>query len=538
MNYVVVLTIVLLLIYTVMKAKKAMHMLQQNLYNVGNRYLKWVKRNGKEVWLNFDFFSCLLLIFAFLFQSRFLLFLTTVSYFIGILFLYQKEKREMEQRKKPLVITARVKRLIVTVSLFYLLFVILCFLQPKETYLWLLVLGGMTYFVYFVLWIANLFNVPVEKCVYYKFYLQATKKLKKMEQLKVVGITGSYGKTSCKNILSDILNVKMVAHPSPKNLNTEYGLMITVNNHLDKFDDVFIAEMGAYKRGEIHTLCKLVHPKYGILTTIGLAHLESFGSEENIQKTKFELIESLPGDGVAVLNGDDPKQLSYQIHSDCKKIWIGIHNKDVDVYADHIRCNKDGSTFDCHFRGEEKIYFFETKLLGNNNIYNLLSAIALAKEFGMNMDEIKMGVRKVKPIEHRLEIKKVSNFYMLDDAYNSNPVGAKMAVEVLAMMPGTKVVVTPGMIELGKKEDEANETFGMQIAAVADYVILIGEKKTKPIYEGLIKGGFDSKKIYILNDVKESFSFITHLKGEEDIYALYENDLPDSYNEKERKKNK
>lgn len=538
MNYLVVFTIVLLLIYTIEKAKKAMHMLQQNLYNVGNRYLKWIRRNGKEVWQNFDFFSCLLLVFVFLFPNSFLLFLTAASYFIGIFLLYQKEKGEKGKTKKPLVITARVKRLIVTMSLLYGIFVFLCFFRSSETFLWLLVLGCMTYFVYFVLWFANILNFPVEKCVYYKFYFQATKKLKKMEQLKVIGITGSYGKTSCKNILSDILNVKMVAHPSPKNLNTEYGLMITINNHIDKFDDVFIAEMGAYKRGEIDTLCKLVHPKYGILTTIGLAHLESFESEENIQKTKFELIESLPRDGVAILNGDDPKQLSYPIRNDCKKIWVGIRNKNVDVSADPIQCSKDGSRFDCHFRGIEESYSFETRLLGNHNIYNLLSAIALAKELGMSMDEIKMGVRKVKPIEHRLEIKKVSNFYMIDDAYNSNPVGAEMAVDVLAMMPGTKVVVTPGMIELGEKEKEANETFGTQIAKVADYVILIGEKQTKPIYEGLMKSGFDSKKIYILSDVKESFPLVSRLKEEKEVYALYENDLPDSYNEKDHKEKK
>ncbi len=507
-------------------------MLQQNLYNVGNRYLKWIGKNLKEVFFSFDFLSCLLFLLAFLFPHPIFLLLISFSYLLGIGIIHKKREREKSQSKKPLVVTARVRRLIGTTTFFYLLLIVFCFVYPDQVYLWLLLLGCFTYFIYFVLWFANIVNIPIEKCVYYKFYFQATKKLKKMEHLKVVGITGSYGKTSSKNILSDILNVKMVAHPSPKNLNTEYGLMITINQHLDKFDEVFIAEMGAYKRGEIQTLCNMVHPKYGILTTIGLAHLESFGSEENIQKTKFELIESLPSDGVAVLNGDDPKQLSYPIQNDCKKIWIGIQNHDVDIYADSIHCDKDGSRFDCHFRGEKESYSLETKLLGNNNIYNILSAVALAREFGMSMNEIQMGVRKVRPIEHRLEIKKIGNFYMIDDAYNSNPVGAKMALDVLSMMPGMKVVVTPGMIELGDQEEKWNRTFGTQIAEVADVVILIGEKKTKPIYEGLVQSGFDTKKIYIQNDVKDSFSFVASLKEKEDVYALYENDLPDSYNEK------
>jgi len=170
--------------------------------------------------------------------------------------------------------------------------------------------------------------------------------------------------------------------------------------------------------------------------------------------------------------------------------------------------------------------------LGNHNIYNILASIALALEFGMSISEIEQGVHKVKTIEHRLQIKPIGNIHMIDDAYNSNPVGAKMALDVLKMMPGTKVVVTPGMIELGEKEKEYNYQFGTQIAGVSDYVVLIGERRTKPIYDGLIESGFDDKRIFILNDVKESFPLIASFKGKEELYALYENDLPDSYNEK------
>ena len=134
----------------------------------------------------------------------------------------------------------------------------------------------------------------------------ASKKLKSMPSLKVIGITGSYGKTSSKNILNDILSVKYYVLPTPKNFNTPVWLTITINNYLDKFNDYFIAEMGAFKKGEIKYLCDYVKPTYGILTKVGTAHLESFGSQQNIQEGKFELIESLPSDGIGVLNGDDP----------------------------------------------------------------------------------------------------------------------------------------------------------------------------------------------------------------------------------------
>ena len=148
------------------------------------------------------------------------------------------------------------------------------------------VIGIMVVFEYLIVLLAKFINRPVERLVYLKFYNQAQRKLKTMNNLNVVGITGSYGKTSSKNILSDILSVKYTTLPTPKNLNTEYGLMITINNHLDKYDQVFIAEMGAYVPGEIKKLCRMVHPKYGILTKIGTAHLESFKTRENIQKTK------------------------------------------------------------------------------------------------------------------------------------------------------------------------------------------------------------------------------------------------------------
>ena len=147
------------------------------------------------------------------------------------------------------------------------------------------------------------------------------------------------------------------------------------------------------------------------------------------------------------------------------------------------------------------------------------------------MDDLVKSVSKVRAVAHRLELKKLGNFYQIDDAYNSNPVGAKNACEVLSMMPGIKVVVTPGMIELGDREDEENMIFGREIAGVADYVVLVGEKKTKPIMQGLMDEGFDKEKILVLNDIRDAYPFVQGLVKKEDVYALFENDLPDTYNE-------
>jgi UDP-N-acetylmuramoyl-tripeptide--D-alanyl-D-alanine ligase len=306
---------------------------------------------------------------------------------------------------------------------------------------------------------------------------------------------------------------------------------MAINNNMDKFTDIFIAEMGAYVRGEIRGLCKLVKPKYGILTKIGTAHLESFGSQENIQHAKFELIESLPEDGFGVLNADDPLQVNYDLKNNVRIIWIGIDNKDVDVCATNIKCSNKGTEFDVKFKGDKEKYHFVTKLLGKHNVYNILASIACGREFEIDIEDLIHAVKGVKPVEHRLELKKLGNFYQIDDAYNSNPVGAENACEILGMMPGMKIVVTPGMIELGSMQKKLNKEFGEQIADSVDEVILVGKNQTKDIYEGIISKKFNKDKIHIINDVKEAFPMMQQLK-DKDTFVLLENDLPDIFNEK------
>jgi UDP-N-acetylmuramoyl-tripeptide--D-alanyl-D-alanine ligase len=292
-----------------------------------------------------------------------------------------------------------------------------------------------------------------------------------------------------------------------------------------------IAEMGAFKRGEIKYLCNYVKPTYGILTKIGTAHLESFGSQENIQKGKFELIESLPSDGIGILNGDDELQVNYKLKNDCKIVFIGIDNKDVDVKASNIKLSNTGSTFDVTFKGDKKKYKFETKLLGQANIYNILAGIALGKELGLSIKQLQTGVKRVNTIEHRLEMKKYYDINIIDDAYNSNPIGSSMAVEALSLMPGEKVIVTPGMIELKDKEYDYNYQFGVEISKVCDKVILVGHKQTRAIQDALKDNGYNEDNLYVIDDVKEAFNIVGR-DCRDGAYVLLENDLPDIFNEK------
>ena len=530
MIYLFLLSIVTYFIYYLVKNTKAIHMLQQNWYNDGNRYLVWIIKNPLKVFLTVDMFFVVFIVSMFI-EIKYSMILFSIFYILCIIVFIRNKKHE--QVKKPLAYTKRVKRIIMTsiIVLGIVIYVMTRFLDESNLYIMYLILGSITYLNYFVMLIVNIINKPIEKLVFLYYKNKAKNKLKSMSNsLSVIGITGSYGKTSSKNILNDILSTKYNTCPSPKNFNTPNGLMITINNYLDKFSNIFIAEMGAFKNGEIKELCDFVHPKYGILTRIGTAHMDSFGSQENIQKTKFELIESLPTDGCGILNGDDPLQVSYKLKNNCKILWIGIDNKDVDLYAENIKMNYQGMSFDAVFKGDKEKYHFETKLLGIPNVYNILAAVLLGSYLGIPKDQLKEGVKRVNKIEHRLELKKYLDINILDDAYNSNPIGSKMALDVLNLMPGKKIIVTPGMIELGEKEFELNFKFGEQIASVCDEVILVGENTTKPIYKGLLSKGYNEKKIHVINDVKIAFKLMQQLK-EKDTYVLLENDLPDIFNE-------
>ena len=515
-------------IFGILKTKRSFHMLQQNWYDKSFRYLKWCFHNVKKSFLTIDIIILPLALICYFFEIKYVSYILGGTYIL-VTVIYAKVR---EQVKKPLVFTARLKRLSLTTLILYVVPIVIMAtnFNQDNVYLYYLILTIMMWLLFIVVALANRINMPVEKIVYFHYLRKAKAKIAELSNMKIIGITGSYGKTTSKNVINDILSTTFNTTPTPLNYNTAYGVINAINNYLDKFSDIFIVEMGTLKRGDIKKIASIAKPQYGVLTKIGVAHLETLGSEENIQKEKFSLIESLPKDGLAILNRDDEMQVNYKLKNKCRVVWIGIDN-DADIMATNIKLSHEGSTFDCVIKGNPKVYHFQTKLLGKVNIYNILAGIALGLEFGIKDEKLEMGIKRVKPTEHRLELKKYRDLFIIDDAYNSNPVGSKMACEVLGLMPGKKIMVTPGMIDLGSKQASLNEKFGEYIADVADEVILVGEHQTKPIYEGLIKRGYKKENIHVINDVKEAFPLALKLK-ENDTYVLLENDLPDIFNEK------
>lgn len=514
------------LIYLFYKSKKFLQILQQNWYNDSNRYLKWILNNIGKIFLNLE----ILILFIFIFKNKIVLIWIFTIFYIIMLILYKINSKK-EQTKKPLVFTSRIKRIYATMYIIYFILIGLFLVKFNINYLstYYLFIGIFIYLNWFIIAFSNFLNRPIEKMIFNKYKKQASKKLASIPNLIKIGITGSYGKTSVKNMVNEVLKVKYNSYATEKSYNTMNGLMLAINNKLDKYTDIFIAEMGAFHKGEIKEKAKFIKPNYGILTVIGTAHLEDFKTRENIRDTKFELIEQLPKNGTAILNMDDPYQVNYKLNNKCNILWISIKNNKADLYASNIKMTREGMSFLVHFKDLKKVIEFKTKLLGIHNVSNILCAIAMGYILGLSIEELKMGVKNIKSIEHRLELKHYQDIYLIDDAFNSNPEGASMALDVLALMPGKKVIVTPGMIELGEKQYNYNKEFGKKIATVCDEVILVGEIQSKPIMDGLIEANFDEEKIFVTNDVLEAFKKFKEYPKE--TYVLIENDLPDIFNE-------
>jgi UDP-N-acetylmuramoyl-tripeptide--D-alanyl-D-alanine ligase len=248
---------------------------------------------------------------------------------------------------------------------------------------------------------------------------------------------------------------------------------------------------------------------------------------ENIQKTKFELADALPSDGRLFLNGDNDyvqeraKKYRNEVFYYSEKEGYGYCAKDVKV-------SQYGTEFTVVTPdGESERY--QTKLIGAHNVINVVGAISVAHTLGMTLRELRIPVRKLQPVEHRMQMREHGSVTIIDDAYNSNPVGSKAAVETLAMFDGIRILITPGMVELGESEEEFNYRFGEYAADCCDYVLLVGKNRTEPIRNGVLSKGFSGKRCLVFDRLDEAISYAYSIKGQGHKYILLENDLPDNY---------
>ena len=386
---------------------------------------------------------------------------------------------------------------------------------------------GMPILMPYVLFIAYSINEPFEHQIKKRIIRRTTEKLNKADVIKI-GITGSFAKTSVKEILKTMLSQKYRVLATPASYNTPMGIALAVRK-LDNTCDVFIAEMGARYKGDIKQLADIVKPEYCVLTGVNTQHLESFGDVNVIKETKFELFENSNKNKVGFFAQDceDCKELYNRF--DGEKYFAGIDDESALCYATDIKIGTHGTEFVLNIKGEEPVECV-TVLLGRHSIKNICLASAVAYKIGLTPKEIANGINRLQSIEHRLElVPNNKDVVIIDDSYNSNQTGVVSAMEVLDAFSGRKIVVTPGLVELGKIENVANAEFGKLLAKHADIVIIIGKHNAETLIHGLIDGGMQRDKIIFAKNLKKGNEELNAILTKGDV-VLFENDLPDNYN--------
>ena len=379
--------------------------------------------------------------------------------------------------------------------------------------------------------LANLILSPTERRIYRRFLAQAARRMRTYPG-QVIGITGSYGKTTTKFIMAALLQGRYQVLKTPDGVNTTMGISRVVREDLRDDHRFFVVEVAAYAPGEIREVCDLLRPRMGVLTAVGVQHLERFGTSERIAEAKYELIVALPPDGVAIINADDAgcMRLADRARREGRRVLlygVGEDQRSLDVRGSRIRLSSRGSSF--HIETPAGAAELETRLLGSRTVGNILGAAAAALECGVPLDEIRAGVSALTPPPKRLEVREEGGVVKLIDVANANPLGAEMALEVLSQFEGgAKILITPGLVELGTIETEENRRLGRAAAKVCDYVVLVGAARTRPLREGLRDGGFSESRVLVARHSDDVANCLKEIVREGDI-LLYENRLPDTY---------
>jgi UDP-N-acetylmuramoyl-tripeptide--D-alanyl-D-alanine ligase len=504
------------------RAVRALHMWQMDSYIVP-RYLGWLFARPLERYV--DLIGLAACAAAALLPAPFGWIVIAAA---CLLLFFRKDTTPV---KKPLDYTARAKRTLLTARVLLGLAAALLVFAPVPVWL------GAAFLLHAAPWsvlLANIVLKPVQAHINRGFVKQAGRKLAELKPL-VIGVAGSYGKTSTKYYIDVLLAEKHSVIKSPGNFNTLLGITRVVNDMLKPEHKIFIAEMGAYQRGEVKEIADLVHPKIGIVTSIGPEHFERFLTMENIEETNYELIDALPADGLAVFNGDNEhcrKLAARTRHTRVALYSLDNVHRDAELWAEAVEHTREGLRFTIAMRDGRKLPV-KTKIVGRHNVLNILGATRIALELGVSLEECAAGIAKLAPAPHRLEVKPgAAGTTIIDDSYNSNPIGASEALYVLSQFTGGKrILVTPGMIELGTLHHRKNEELGFLAARCADFVILVGPDQTKPIQDGLRRGGFPEESLRIIKDLSETQALFQKMLRPGDV-ILFENDLPDLYTEK------
>ncbi len=497
--------------------ERQLQMLQQNSY-FAKRYYGWLKGAFSARTVMAIIFAVAETI-AIIFDFQVVIIVAAALSLIRIPVSLSGRKKSI----KPLVFTPRVKRMFACAAVVFAVLTTLGALLSEYIYIAVILLANLAPLTAFLV---LLLMKPAEKMISNKFLNEAKALLKQKQDMLVLGVTGSFGKTSVKYILGKILNEKYNVLITPENFNTPMGIVRTVRERLEPQHEVFVAEMGAKRVGDIKELCELANPDMGIITSVGSQHLETFGSLQNIASTKFELADHVVNRGGNLFVNIDSEGVHLKVK--CYPHISYGQSDGADYRAHDITYSRNGLNF--KVTSKSGTLSLSSKLLGAHNAVNITGAVAVAKELGIKDAEIIGAVSKLEAPPHRLQMKRyIGGSILIDDAYNSNQVGCLEAARVLGSFDGMKrILVTPGLVELGEMEEQCNRDLGCEAAKNADVIILVGEKRAKAIADGVKSEGFDESRLHIVGSFKEAMDIFAPMCDSNTV-VMFENDLPDNY---------
>jgi UDP-N-acetylmuramoyl-tripeptide--D-alanyl-D-alanine ligase len=432
-------------------------------------------------------------------------------------------KQLVKKYKTPLKFTHRILRFLFILFLinfgFWLGIVYALFKIPVINYS---VIGLTSITNYLLCGVSAVIAAPVESLLQTKYIYLAKKKIASMPNLKIIGITGSFGKTSVKFILQKLLEDRYKVCASPNSYNTPMGLCRAVNENLKPDDQIFIAEMGARRRGDVAKLCEIAPPDIAVITAIGEQHIATFKNINMVAKTKYEIVENLKPQGLAVFNCHSPIVIDLYNKTIQDKLPVGTGDSFA-YYSEPQTFNRgskfkltiDNQTIDC-----------VTALLGIHNIGNITLAAAVAYKLGASLEEIAQKITELKPAPHRLQLIESGGMTIIDDSFNANLEGAKAALDVLKSFLQKKIVITAGLVDMGKRQKSVNEELGKYIAGAADWCIITGPNSLY-IYDGLVKANFSPKRIRACDNLNQAVNILNSISGSKVV--LFQNDLPDNF---------
>ena len=516
-------------LFSYKRTLRYLHACQQDEYS-SSRFLKWFIQNHAYDTRGTAIIASVLIVSTLL-PWQWTDVLVSLIGVLAFVIAYIWERDPRQHGKLLLNMTERAKRILYVCCVFIVAhsIAVICLFWNHTDFAWLGCLALIQLTPFYLMATINILK-PQEKSIQKKFMQEAYHHFRKVNPY-TIAITGSFGKSSVKNALGDVMQVTVGSTFWPNHgINTKMGITRHIREYLNIGHAYAIIEMAAYRKGSIAALCDFTPPQIGIITAIGAMHLERFGSLETIYEAKTELARAIPDNGTLICNGDDPgARRAAQEHAKQTTLLYGFDNSQNDLacHMANIGFSNKGSTFELMWK--DKKYSGQTQLLGRPALSNLMAVFTASCALGACPEFVIAAIANIQPMKNRLSIEKAGNTTYIMDAYNSNPSGFRSALEVLsALGQSRKILMTPGMVELGQLQFEENYKIGQASAAVCDLVLLVGDTNRDALKRGLLDEGFPAANIKEFNKRDDAFVALKELTNDGDT-ILIENDLPDLY---------